>query len=236
MTTPPAPPTRLTALLGAGEGPDGSARAETADLVADLVEDPPAVTRVLHEDGWDPAPAQLAATEVCLVRDVLDAPVYDVGAGRTVRVGEVWLARAPDGTLRVVGVEIGPGSTWHRLVPRRHRRRTPAPGARLLSLHEVHLSSRHGHAAQLAAAGSVVHRLDEHQLAGLLTSLPVEMAAEVVRGLPRERAEAAIRHLHPRVSARLARGLGTAPDEGPRRSRRTAGWRLDRPHPHGHRS
>jgi hypothetical protein len=236
VTVPPASPTRLTALLGVGEGPAGSARAETADLVADLVEDPPAVTRVLHEDGWDPAHEQLTPTEVCLVRDVLDAPVYDVGAGRTVRVGEVWLATAPDGRLRVVGVEVGPGSTWHRLVPRRHRRRTPLPGARVLSLHEVHLSSRHGHAAQLAAAGSVVHRLDERQLAGLLTSLPVEMAADVVRGLPRDRAVAAVGHLHPRVSARLARGLGTAPAEGPRRSRRTAGWRLDRPRLRGHRS
>lgn len=236
MTSSGAPPLRLTSLLGTDrEAHPGSAPAEdeTVDLVADLAQDPPAVTRTLTAPEED-EPSSLGPTELLLVRDVLDAPVYDVGRGRVTRVGEVWLEEGPDSTLRVAGLEVGAASTWHRLVPRSRRRRSPAPGARVLGLGEVHLLSRRGHDAQLAALGSAVHRLDAHELAGLLTSLPVEMAADVVRRLPPTRTEEARVRLHPHVSARLARGLGEGDADGPRRTRRTAGWRLNRPHRREH--
>jgi len=194
-----------------------------SDLVADLSVEPVVVVRVLDQDD-DPT---TTGTEALLVRDVLDAPVYDVSTARTLRVGEVWLRRDPHGVLSVVGLEVDPRSAWHRLRPR--RRRVARPGTRLVPIGEVHLLSRGGHEAQLAAGGSAVHRLDDGDLAGLLTSLPVEMANEVMHRLPEDRVEAAVRRLHPHVSARLDRGLGTVTGGEVRRTRRTAGWRLNRP-------
>lgn len=207
--------------------------ADVVDLVADIAADPARVTRVVHKDEVDAANAETGLTELWLVRDVLDAPVYDVGRGSTVRVGEVWLLDQPGHPLVVAGLEVGSGTAWHRLLPRRHRATSPMPGARMLALTDVHLASRHGHRAQLAAAGSAVHHLDEDQLAGLLTSLPVEMAAEVVNRLPAERVDAALGRLHSHVSARLARALDTGSPTGPRRTRRTAGWRMNKPRPGG---
>ncbi|HET8561534.1 MAG TPA: hypothetical protein VFL69_13515 [Marmoricola sp.] len=239
MTSPPPDLVRLTALLGtAGTavGTDAATDAATdagtvADLVVDLAQEPPAVSGTLTEQEEDEPPS-LAATELLLVRDVLDAPVYDVARGRLSRVGEVWLQPGPEGSWQVAGLEVGAGSTWHRLAPRARRRRRPGKGARILGFADVHLVSRRGHDAQLAALGSAVHRLDPHELAGLLTSLPVDMAADVVRRLPPTRVEDARTRLHPHVSARLARGLGEGEPDGPRRTRRTAGWRLNRPRRH----
>ncbi|HET8560745.1 MAG TPA: hypothetical protein VFL69_09530 [Marmoricola sp.] len=241
MTQPGAarasPLLRLTQVISQSvPGPgalEGAGR--VLDLVADLAHEPPPVTRVVRED--DPRPGDReappagppVATEVWLVRDVLDAPVFDVGLGRMVRVGEVWLLLGPGETLLVAALEVGPASTWHRLLPRRRRSRSPTSGSRLLDFGDVHLASQHGHQAQLAAASSAVHRLDEHQLAELLTSLPVEMAADVVRRLPEARTGPAVSRLHPHVSARLARGLGTPRADVPRRARRTAGWRRHGP-------
>lgn len=229
---PAAPLLRLTQVIeqvteaGADDPASRAGAGRTLDLVADLGYEPPRVTHRVREDGQEPA---LAPTELWLVRDVLDVPVFDVALGRLVRVGEVWLLRGPDGGLLVAALEVGPASTWHRLVSRRRRSREPMSGARLLGFGDVHLASRHGHEAQLAAASSAVHRLDARQLADLLTSLPVEMAADVVRLLPEARTGPAVSRLHPHVSARLARGLGTEPEVAPRRARRTAGWRRHRP-------
>lgn len=217
---------RLTALLGSSL-PGAPSADGVADLVADLAVDPPLVTRVVRQEGAGDEDAVTERTEVLLVRDVLDAPAYDVAAARTVRVGEVWLHRLAEGALVVAGVETDPRSVLHRLRPR--RRRAARPTTRLVRLTDVHLASRHGHDAQLAAAGSAVHRLDEQQLADLLTSLPVELAAEVVFEMPRDRATAAVGRLHPQVSARLGRVLGTVPRQGLRRTRRMAGWRRHRP-------
>jgi hypothetical protein len=215
---------RLTSLRGSTL-PGAPSAYSVEDLVADLAVEPPVVTRVVGQHGADDEDVVTARTEVLLVRDVLDAPGYDIAAARTVRIGEVWLQRLPEGAVVVAGVETDPRGALHRLRPR--RRHAARPSTRVVRLADVHLASRHGHDAQLAAAGSAVHHLDEQQLAELLTSLPVELAAEVVRRVPRSRA--AVRRLHPQVAARLGRVLGTAPRWGRRRARRTAGWRRHRP-------
>ena len=232
MSVPETPSglVRLSVLVGRPRKVRAVGVADVVDLIADVAADPPTVTRVVHQDEVDIANAGTKVTELWLVRDVLDAPAYDVGRGGTVRVGEVWLLDRPGQPLVVAGLEVGPGSVWHRLLPRRHRATAPVRGARVLALTGVHLASSHGHRAQLAAAGSAVHLVDADQLAGLLTSLPVEMAAEIVSRLPREQVDAARDRMHSHVSARLARALASGSPTGPRRTRRMAGWRLNKPH------
>jgi hypothetical protein len=192
------------------------------DAVADLTASPPVVVRVLRDGDTEAC----APTEVLLVRDVLDAPAYDPTRRRTVRVSHVWLAHDDEDRAVVAGVDLHPQSTWRRLLPGRGWSDLPLE---LVALADVHLASRQGHAAQLAAAGSVVHRLEDRDLAGLLGGLPVQMAAEVVDRLGDDRATRATRLLHPHVAERLAHARGLVAGPGRRRMRRTAGWRLNRP-------
>lgn len=173
-----------------------------------------------------PEPA-LEAHQLMLVRDVLDSRVYRVSGRRSARVGDVWLGHLPDGRLEVAGLEVGTGVVLGRLGlrPRHVFEESPA----VLPLSDVHLTSARGHQVQLATPTAPVHHLDAHELAHLLTHLPVTSAADVVRHLPEERAIAAAKHLHPHVLSRLAHALGGRPSLRHRRVRRTAGWRLNRP-------
>lgn len=247
---------RLTSLIGRPVGSASGHRVGWArDLVVDLGSAPPGgVTGLVVGDfnerwllpwseltltdlpepcwlatGAEPVrlPLVLADDELMLVRDVLDCRVYDVAGRRTARVGEVWLDLLPGHGLEVAGLEVGARVVMHRLgLPRRHDQ---PPGETLLPLSEVHLTSARGHEVQLGTTTSPVHRMPAHELAHLLTHLPVTSAADVVRRMPRERVGAATRRLHPHVLARLLRALDGQQPVTRRRSRRTAGWRIHRP-------
>jgi hypothetical protein len=166
-----------------------------------------------------------------LARDVLDTRVYDVPGRRAVRVGDVWLEHDSRGRLVVTGLEVGTRVVLRRLGLGSHSRGTGAVG--LLSLSQVHLTSRRGHQVQLATPTSSVHELDATELAHLLTHLPTSSAADVARALPDEVVAGAARHLHPHVLRRLRHVLGGDEPARPRRIARTAGWRLNRPRPRG---
>lgn len=236
--------------LGAGR------RAWVRDLVVDLAASPAEVTAVVVGDfssrrrvDWsavvgDPTPGRpeeesetedggtvRSPSEVLLVRDVLDSRVYDVGRRRTARVGEVWLDDR-DGRLFVLGLDVRLGAAVERLRRSDRRGRTPPVGG-LLDLSSVHLTSRHGHRAQLRSSTAPVHRLRGVDLAHLLTHLPVDSAADVARHLPTPHVQVALGHLHPHVRDRVQRALQS--DGAPARTvrtRRTDGWRLYRPREH----
>ncbi len=165
--------------------------------------------------------------QLMLVRDVLDSRVYWVTSRRSARVGDVWLGQLPDGRLEVAGLEVGTGVVLARLGLR--PRHDFEESETVVPLSDVHLTSARGHQVQLATPTSPVHRLDAHELAHLLTHLPVTSAADVVRHLPAERANAAAKHLHPHVLSRLGHALSGRTSLRHRRVRRTAGWRLNRP-------
>ena len=163
------------------------------DLVADLGVVPVRVVRVASSLRRGPQRPPLAAHELLLGRDVLDTRVYDVARRRTVRVGEVWLHRLEDGALAVTGLESGLRPVLRRL----GMRRSPPSKDTLLQLGDVHLTSGRGHLVQLAVASSSVHRLPAHELAHLLTHLPVATAADLMHRIPPERGAVAMRQLHP---------------------------------------
>jgi hypothetical protein len=139
----------------------------------------------------------------------------------------VWLGQLPDGRLEVAGLEVGTGVVLGRLGLR--SRHDFEESEAVLPLADVHLTSARGHQVQLATPTSPVHTLDAHELAHLLTHLPVTSAADVMRHLPQERATAAAKHLPPHVLSRLAHALGGRASLRHRRLGRTAGWRLNRP-------
>jgi hypothetical protein len=204
-------------------------RGRIVDLVVDLGRTPVEVVRAVSVDEAEPV---LATSELLLGRDVLDAPGYDVEDERLVRVGEVWLERTPDGRVRVAGLEVGPRSTWSRVLPRRWRGRHPASGSRLVDLADVHLATLQGHAAHLATPGSAVHRLDDRVVADLVTVLPARLAIEVLQHLAPGRAAIVTDLLHPHIAGRLRRAADESRPVGRRRARRTSGWRRNRPPGH----
>jgi hypothetical protein len=69
---------------------------DVVDLVARPGADPPVVTGVVRRDS---PPRTLAADELLLKRDVLDSQIVDTVGKRLERVGDIELAREPDGTL-----------------------------------------------------------------------------------------------------------------------------------------
>ena len=93
-----------------------------------------------------------------------------------------------------------------------------------MPLARVHLTSRHGHAAQLAVPGSTVLTLPAHGMAEVLTRVPVAHARDIVQAADRRVRDDAVRLLHPHVRARVTGSGGP-----PRRTRRFDGWRLHRP-------
>lgn len=209
----------------AAVGPDVSDVLRCADAAA--VPPPTPATPPTPTTPPERPEPDLDTHQLMLVRDVLDSRVYGVTSRRSARVGDVWLTHRADGRLEVAGLEVGTGVVLGRLGLR--PRHDFEESATLLPLSDVHLTSARGHQVQLATPTSPVHRLDPHELAHLLTHLPVTSAADVVRHLPAERADAAARHLHPHVLSRLAHALSGRASLHHRRVRRTAGWRLNRP-------
>ena len=169
----------------------------------------------LTEVAGDPGP-----TELLLRRDVLDAPVVMADPPRRTRVSDVVLSIEATGPV-VSGLDVSARSAWRRLL----RLRPEASAERAaVPLSHVHLTSRHGHAAQMAAPGSLVFRLGPDDMAEVLTRLSVARAREVVEAADEEVTARALELLHPHVRNRVA-GI-TKPR---RRMLRLHGWRLHRP-------
>jgi sporulation protein YlmC with PRC-barrel domain len=128
----------------------------------------------------------LAADELLLVRDVLDTQIVDVVGQRLARVADVVLARTADGRLELVGAEVGFGGMLPRLGLHRLAARA---GEDAVAWTDLHLTSKRGHAVQLATPRSAVHHLDARGLAALVSRLDTESAAEVLafRGSSRGR-------------------------------------------------
>lgn len=236
----------------------GSARSRLCDVVADIGGPIPVVTglvtgtptkrRFVPWEQVDPDPAtgtpvairrdqddlRPGAHEVLLARDVLDGRVYDISRRRMVRVAEVWLD-VRDGAANVAGVEVGARAALRRLRPRGLPSEVP-PTSGLLRLDDLHLTTPHGHGAQLATDSAPVHRLVNGDLAHLLTHLPTSQAADIARRTSEGRLRTVLRRLHPRVRATLLRAVDQQTGgRGTPRTRRTDGWRLYPPKDTGNR-
>lgn len=213
----------------------------------------PAGGMVVFDDGAsvpaDPGHPALDAGELLLWRDVLDTQVVDLDGHRLARVSDVLLQPAGAG-LEVLGVDLGVAALVRRLLPRAVRRgRTSVP----LDWDHLHLTSRRGHAVQLAADTAGFRSLDARGLAHLLGRLTTDAGADVVRAVDPAHAAAALHHAHPSTARHLVRvlrheerrrladaatdehaqtldRLGRAASSPPRRRLlRTRGWRVRRP-------
>ena len=154
-----------------------------------------------------------------LRRDVLDAPVVVVQPPRRTRVSDVVIELGREDAC-VVGLDLSPSGIARRLTRRTAADEEPSP----VPLGRVHLTSRHGHAAQLAVPGSTLLTLPAHGMAEVLTRVPVAHARDIVQAADRRVRDDAVRLLHPHVRARVTGSGGP-----PRRTRRFDGWRLHRP-------
>jgi len=148
------------------------------------------------------APTVLRDDELLLCRDVLDTQVIDLDEYRVARVADVALDRRADGSLHVVGVDVGIG----RLLARFGIHRDGALD-RFIDWDELHLASPRGHDAQLAAPRAAVHRLDAAGLADLVERLDTQSGSEVLAAVAPSQAAAALEHGHHRTGERLLRAL-----------------------------
>ncbi|MBU3702149.1 MAG: magnesium transporter [Acidimicrobiia bacterium] len=144
----------------------------------------------------------LDAGELLLCRDVLDTQVVDLDGHRVARVADLALDRRADGRLRVAGVDVGVGRILARFGVHRN-----GSMERFIDWDDLHLTSRRGHLAQLAAPRAAVHRLDAAGLAALVERLDVTSGSQVLAAVPPERAAAALEHGHHRTGERLLRAL-----------------------------
>jgi hypothetical protein len=226
--------------------PEGRDLGQVRDLVVDLAGglDRAPVTGVVigarrHPDrvaAWDdlsftstsgawrwPEPAAergaRAATEVLVRRDILDCPVVLLDPPRRARVSDVFLDLGEDEAW-VTGVDVSTSGAVRRLLPRA----TTREAVRQVPLSEVHLGSTTGHRAQLAAPDAMVFGLPPHEMAEVLTRVPVAHGRDIVRAADAGVVDRALPALHPHVRSRL-----TVAGPAPRRTRRTAGWLLHRP-------
>ena len=149
----------------------------------------------------------------------------------------------------MVGVEVGAGALLRRLGLSWLSRRL---ARRILPINQVHLTSARGHEVQLALTSSPVHRLDAVGLSHLLAGLDVAQASDVIRSVGPDRARvpswnhirkwaadccrpcpapssARVRRDLPLGSAVTHPHLHQAQGWRPRRGRRLAGWRAQRP-------
>jgi hypothetical protein len=148
----------------------------------------------------------------------------------------------------VAAVDVGVGSLLRRMGLRWLGDRIAAV---VLDWADLHLTSRRGHAVQLATATTAMHRLDASGLAELLARLSTDKAVDVVRTVHPARSAAALHASHPELRHRLLHVL--APHEvrrlaeaappalgrhlmelharpaAARRQLRTSGWRIRRP-------
>ena len=141
--------------------------------------------------------------ELLLSRDVLDTQVVDLEGHRLARVADLALDRRDDGRLRVDGVDVGTGRILARLGLH------TAGRERFIDWDDLHLTSRRGHVAQLAAPRAAVHRLDAAGLAALIEHLNVTAGSQVLTAVPPETAAAALERGHHHLGERVLRALPT---------------------------
>ncbi len=173
----------------AGFGPAGMRLSESAGLESFSTA---AVDDALEHD------------ELLLRRDVLDTQIVDVVGRRLARVADVLLARTADKRLELVGVEVGFGGVLRRLGLRRLAARF---GEDAVAWTDLHLTSDRGHDVQLASPRSAVHHLDARGLAGLVSRLATEAAAEVLAAAEPSVAAGAVRAADSVVGARVLRAM-----------------------------
>jgi magnesium transporter len=146
------------------------------------------------------------ALDLYLKRDVLDKQIVDTGDHRVVRVSDVRLTRAPDGSLLVVGVDPGHRAVLKRLLPSgwgealartlkmrestfidwRDVASTPQiEGESVLRLR----TSRDGlHELHPADIADILEQLSPKEQDAYIGSLDVEVAADVVTDMEEEAA------------------------------------------------
>jgi len=151
--------------------------------------------------------SQLEPDELLLCRDVLDTQIVDVVGHRLARVADVALARAADGRLEVLAVEVGFHRVLERLGQRRLAGRSPDES---IAWSDLHLTSDRGHLVQLGSPASAVHRLTDGDLAALVARLDLDAATEVLDAAGPDRTAGAIAHANTHVAEHLLRAL---PDE-----------------------
>ncbi len=154
-----------------------------------------------------PAAEELGRNEILLARDVLDTQIVDVAGLRLARVADIALSKASNGTLEVIGVEVGFDAILRRL-------KLPYLAARVrrdvVAWTDLHLTSERGHTIQLATPRSAVHHLDAVQLAALVDRLDVDTAAEVLAVAAPDLAAGAIDIADPAVGERVLRASSGA--------------------------
>ncbi len=254
---------------------DGRDAGRLDDLVADIDQGTPVVRHAMLRSGPDLRRADIAdidpdreiitvvptgdhcrrrdlddllePTEIALARDVLDCQAVDIKGRRLARVADVVLDLAQDGTPAVVrGVDIGTGALLRRILGRAAPHR-PAGPRDVIPWGELHLASARGHAAQIEAPSSVIHHLDDRELAEVVARIPVHRASDLLHRLPLPAAAGALHHSHPAtrerilrhlhhdahddlIAATAARGHTVAFDRpAPRRFKRLRGWRREVP-------
>ncbi len=142
-------------------------------------------------------------TDLRLVRDVLDAQVFDSAGNRLVRVGDILLV--PVATdLTVAGVQCGAGPVAHRLGARRLATRLPTS---TIDWRELHLTSGSGLTAQLETDSHGLDGLTPTQLAAMLAQVSTTHASDVLHAVGPDHAASALSRAHPDVSARVLGGL-----------------------------
>ena len=220
-------PLRVTALLGRSVLAGEDCLGRLSDLVIDDVGEAPEVvallvttpegTRTLSAEVVSVSPdGSLVATSnrdsprlvrhpIRLRRDVLDAQIVDLRGHRVVRVGDVELARYPNDGLAVVGVAVGFDAVLRRLHLGCLAGHLPG---RLVPWPSLHLTSRSGHAVQIASRAEHLRQISSDDLAHLISQLSTDHATDVLHTTDPTTAAAALSASHDDVAARLLTGLG----------------------------
>ena len=183
---------------------------------------PPGEARFAVGEQPDPfVESGLGPSELLVRRDVLDSPVITADPPRRTRVSDVLVDIGAAGAS-VIGVDLSPQGFLSRFTRRRSSVDLPT-----VPLSRVHLTSRRGHAAQLAAPQALVLHLSADDMAEVLTRSSITHAREILGAADPALREDAVQLLHPHIRARVA-GHGSPP----RRTRRLNGWRIHRPRAH----
>jgi hypothetical protein len=142
--------------------------------------------------------------ELLLGRDVMDTQVVDVGGSRLARVGDVLLTRLIDERLLVGAVDVGFGAVCRRLGLGFIAERMPSKD---IAWDDLHLTSKQGHRVQLRAPKALVHRLNEQELAVLLSRVSVDAGADVLATVEPTVAGAILAGSHPELARKLMSAL-----------------------------
>jgi magnesium transporter len=129
------------------------------------------------------APYEPAATDLMLVRDVLDQQIIDINDVRVVRVNDIELARI-EGKFYVANVDIGGAGLARRLGLRTPRRRAPSPPAGgMISWDDVEPLAK-DRKLRLKVPGQKVTDLHPADLAEIIGDLGKTNGSKLLESLP----------------------------------------------------